>query len=79
MWRLVQSHRRGSLARSRGNPAQAVISYFRGTRAELRRVNWPSREEATRLTIIVLIVTFISSVALGLMDFVFAKLFGLII
>lgn len=67
------------MARGRENPGQAILSYFKGTRTELRRVNWPSREEATRLTIIVLVVTFSMSVLLGLMDFIFAKLFGLII
>jgi len=51
----------------------------KGTRAELRRVNWPDRQEATRLTIMVLAVTFSMAVLLGLIDFIFAKLFGLVI
>jgi preprotein translocase subunit SecE len=71
------------LARSRtragANPLQAIIDYLNGTRAELRRVSWPDREEATRLTVIVLVVTLVMSAILGLMDFVFAKLVGLVI
>jgi len=67
------------LAKSRLRPDQAIINYLRGTRAELRRVNWPDRQEATRLTIIVLAATFCMAAVLGLMDFVFAKLFGLVI
>lgn len=67
------------MAKSRSRPGQAIINYLKGTRAELRRVNWPDRQEASRLTIIVLVVTFSMAVLLGLMDFIFAKLFGLII
>ena len=67
------------MAKSRARPGQAVISYLRGTRVELHRVNWPDRQEATRLTIIVLAVTFLMAALLGLMDFIFARLFGLLI
>lgn len=67
------------MARSRGGPGRAIIDYLKGTRAELRRVNWPDRQEATRLTIIVLVVTFSMAVLLGLVDFILSKLFGLII
>jgi len=67
------------LAKSRARPGQAMIDYLRGTRAELRRVNWPNRQEAMRLTIIVLAVTFSMAALLGLMDFIFARLFGLVI
>jgi preprotein translocase SecE subunit len=42
-------------------------------------VNWPDRQEATRLTIIVMVVTFLMAALLGLMDFIFAQLFGLVI
>ncbi len=65
--------------RSKGRLGQTIIDYLKGTRAELRRVNWPDRQEATRLTIIVLVATFSMALLLGLMDFIFAKLFGLII
>jgi len=67
------------LARSTGRPDQAIIQYLKETRAELRRVSWPDRQEATRLTIIVLAVTFSMAMLLGLIDYIFAKLFGLII
>ena len=67
------------MVKSRGGPGQVIINYVKGTRAELRRVNWPDRQEATRLTIMVLAVTFSMAVLLGLIDFIFAKLFGLVI
>ncbi len=34
----------------------AIKRYFRETIGELRKVTWPTRQEATNLTIIVLIV-----------------------
>ncbi len=38
---------------------------------ELRRVTWPSREEAVRLTIMVLIVSTVVGLFLGGVDYVF--------
>ena len=55
------------------------LRYFKEVRAELRKVVWPSREEATNLTAIVLGVTVSMSVALGLIDWVLTRLFALII
>ncbi len=43
----------------------ALVRYFRDTRAELRKVRWPSRSEAWSLTKIVLAVTLGMAVFLG--------------
>lgn len=56
-----------------------IIKYLKETRAELRKVSWPSREEALNLTAIVMAVTMAMAVFLGVMDYVFSKLFSLII
>ncbi len=56
----------------------AIVRYLRETRAELGKVNWPSREEATSLTMIVLAVIVSMSLFLGVLDFVFSRLFGLV-
>jgi preprotein translocase subunit SecE len=56
-----------------------IVRYLKETRAELRKVTWPTRQEATNLTLIVLAVTFAMAVILGAVDFVFTKLFELII
>lgn len=56
-----------------------VVRYLKEVRAELRKVTWPSRRVATNLTIIVITVTVLASAALGLVDWVFARLFALII
>lgn len=56
-----------------------IVRYFRETIGELRKVNWPSRQEATQLTIIVLVVVFLMSMLLGVLDLLFSRLFGLIV
>jgi len=63
-------------AKKRRNP---VSRYFRETFVELRKVNWPTREEATQLTIIVLIVVGFMSALLGFLDFVFARFIAFIV
>jgi len=56
-----------------------VVRYLRETRAELSKVSWPTRQEATNLTIIVLATVVVSSMILGSFDYVFAQLFVLIL
>lgn len=41
--------------------------------AELRKVVWPTREEATRLTVMVLTVSIAVGVVLGVFDFGFSQ------
>jgi len=56
-----------------------VIKYLKETRAELKKVNWPSRQETTNLTLIVIAVTAFMTILLGALDFIFTLLFELII
>lgn len=65
-------------SRQRRKP-NAIQRYFRETIGELRKVNWPSREEATNLTIVVVIVTLSMSAFLGLLDVIFSRMFALIL
>lgn len=57
----------------------ALVRYYKETRAEIRKVTWPTREEATNLTLIVLAVTAAMAVFLGVVDLFFATLIRLII
>ena len=51
----------------------------RETRGEMRKVTWPTREEAWRLTWIVILVTIAFIIFLGVLDWVFSSGFqGLI-
>lgn len=57
----------------------ALVRYLRATRAELRKVHWPSRQEAENLTKIVLAVTISMALFMGLLDYLFSlELGGLI-
>ncbi|MFO7661520.1 MAG: preprotein translocase subunit SecE [Chloroflexota bacterium] len=57
----------------------AISRYLRETRGELRKVTWPTREEARRLTAIVLAVTAAFAVFLWAMDAIFSNAIRLII
>ena len=54
-----------------------IQRYFRETIGELRKVSWPTRQEAINLTIVVLIVIISMSAFLGLLDFFFTRFFAL--
>jgi preprotein translocase subunit SecE len=55
------------------------VRYFKEVRAELKKVAWPSKRTTLNLTGIVLAVTVTMSIALGVIDWLFSKLFSLII
>ncbi len=63
-------------SRKKGNP---ISRYLRETVAELRKVTWPTRKEASRLTVIVLIVIVLMSAFLGVMDLLFSRLISVVI
>ena len=75
--------------RSKARPAQksgsrrrkenALVRYFRQTWAELHKVHWPTRREATNLTLIVLAVTVAMSAFLGVVDWLSALFFSLLV
>ncbi len=52
-----------------------VMQYLRETRAELRKVVWPTREEAANLTGIVVLTIFVMSAFFGIIDFLFQQMF----
>jgi len=56
-----------------------IRRFYRETVGELRKVTWPTREEAINLTVIVIAVTFGMSAFLGIVDFLFTRLFALIL
>jgi preprotein translocase subunit SecE len=58
---------------------QRIVDYFKDTRGELRKVTWPTRDQATKLTAIVLGMTVVMAIFLGAVDFVFATLVRLIV
>jgi preprotein translocase subunit SecE len=51
-----------------------IILFFQESFAELRKVTWPSREEAVASTKVVLVSTLLIAGMLGLVDFLLFKL-----
>jgi len=53
----------------------AIVRYYRETVGELKKVVWPTRQEAVQLTTIVLIVIVVMATVLGSFDYLFTELF----
>lgn len=64
---------RGATRAKKGNP---VIRFLRETRSEVRKVVWPTRREAINMTAIVLGVTILMAAGLGIVDWLFTKVFA---
>ncbi|MDP6793069.1 MAG: preprotein translocase subunit SecE [Anaerolineales bacterium] len=58
---------------------QRIVAYLRETRAELGKVSWPSRVDATDLTKVVLVTITVSALFLGFFDAVFTWVFAQVI
>lgn len=56
-----------------------IKRWWRETIGELKKVNWPTPQEAWRLTKIVIVVIIAMGTLLGGLDFLFTKLIGLIV
>lgn len=50
------------------------LRFFGEVLSELRKAVWPTREEAIRLTVMVLIVSVVVGLVLGAIDFGFTRL-----
>ncbi len=53
--------------------------FIRETRSELRKVTWPTREQATNLTAIVIAVSAAIGLLMGGLDFVFKTFFEVLV
>ena len=60
-------------------PRGGVFRFFIEVIAELRRTTWPSRQEAVRLSILVMIVAAFFGVFLGAIDYGFGRLVEVLI
>ena len=56
-----------------------LTDYIRETRAELRKVVWPTREEAINLTTIVVVTILTMSIFFGAVDYVLTAVFRLLL
>lgn len=52
----------------------AVINYFKGVKEELKKVQWPKKEQTYHYTLIVIVASLVVAVFLGGLDFLFTYL-----
>jgi preprotein translocase subunit SecE len=70
---------RANKASTKSAPAKkSRLSFFAEVVAELRKAHWPSRQEALRLSMLVLAVCIVVGAILGGLDWVFTRLFLLL-
>ncbi len=62
-----------------GKQEGGLQRWFRETRGELRKVVWPTREEALRLTYVVIGISLVMGLLLGVMDLLLSTLYGLLV
>lgn len=55
------------------------LLFLKETQQELKKASWPTRQEAARLTAIVILVSLIVAILIGFLDFSFTKLIGLLV
>lgn len=53
--------------------------FFQESKQELKKTNWPSREETVRYTIFVIVISLGFAIFLGLLDFIFLKALELLV
>jgi len=58
---------------------QKLQRFWRETVGELRKVTWPTPQEAWKMTRLTLIVMVIMALILGVLDFAFSQLIGFIV
>ncbi|EKD80181.1 MAG: hypothetical protein ACD_40C00186G0005 [uncultured bacterium] len=54
-----------------------ILQYLREVRLELTKVSWPTRAEATKLTVIIILASLAVGLYVGGLDLVFTNLLGI--
>lgn len=55
-----------------------VKTYFRGVKSEWGKISWPEKRQVIAETIFVIVIVFVFTVAVYLMDIIFKGVLGLI-
>lgn len=61
-----------------GSSGFSIFRFFYEVYSELHKVSWPTRQEATRLTVLVIALSATIGVFLGLIDMLFARVIAVI-
>ena len=59
--------------------ANKLVNYIKNSIIELKRVNWPNRQQIIKHTIMVVVASLIVAAFLGIVDFILTKIIQLII
>ena len=51
-----------------------LLALFRGARIEMRKVRWPTKEEATKSTLVVLVLVALFAIVLSIFDWILVKI-----
>ena len=51
----------------------ALVEYLKETKAELKHVSWPTRQQTIVFTVVVILISLGVAFFLGLFDFIFLK------
>ena len=60
------------------NMTNSFKTYFRGVRTEWGKISWPEKRQVVAETLFVIVIVFVFTVAIYLMDIIFKGLLGLI-
>ena len=55
-----------------------ITSYFKGVKSEWGKISWPERRQVVAETLFVIVIVFVFTVSVYLMDIIFKGLLGLI-
>ncbi len=53
---------------------EKLINYIKESKAELKKVSWPTREQAIQSTILVIVISVLTAVFLGGTDYILNKI-----
>ena len=56
-----------------------LLTYLRDTHGELKHVSWPTQRQTVLYTALVIAISIVTSLYLGLFDFLFQKGLGLLV
>jgi len=56
-----------------------IINYFKNVKIELSKVTWPTKKEAIRLTVVVIVISLIFAALIGALDMLFSYIVQLVV
>ena len=68
---ILESPERGFLVKTT-KTYMKIVDYIKDTRAELKHVNWPTRNQAIGYTLVVIVFSLAIAALLGVFDFAFS-------